>query len=387
MDVERYLLSLIAPAKAGDEIGSGVVFEGVSADAGPRFLFRAGGAPVVIEVSRIEDGRVWAARSKHFGFAYRSESSGIRVDSRVGVALCRAVANTASRNEDEVLSGMAGDAAKAEELGEAGARIRMVRIEKALSPAMDRGRAFYSLNPYAGCLIGCRFCYAQDRVADLRHFAGISSVPAWGSYVDVRINAPDVLAEELCELVPNPIKFCPIISDPYQRVEEKYQITRKCLQAIFDAGRGFSVIVLTRSVGMLRDLKLLAALPNTFAGVSIPTVDDGVRAHFEPRAAPIGERLALLERLRAEGIRTFAVVQPILPGPLDVLADALAERVSSVSAEVLRGVLGAEREFSDARYAEAREPSWQNEKLAALSEHLRQRGLRIWEGELPPDMA
>ncbi len=389
MDIERHLLALIAPARPGVEMGAGAVFEGVSVDAGLRFLFRVGGAPLLIEVSRIEDGRAWAARSLYFGFAYRAESFGVRVDSKVGGALCHALAAMARRNEEQVLSLLRDDAAKAVEQGELGARVREVRVGRALYRAMDRGRVFYSLSPYAGCLIGCRFCYAQERVADLRRFAG-QAPPAWGSYVDVYANAPDRVAKELLELEENPIKFCPIVSDPYQRIEEKYRITRGCLEAISDAEKQgkkrFPVIILTRSAGILRDVELLAGLSNTFGGVSIPTVDDEARVHFEPRAASVEERFRVLGELRAAGISTFAVVQPIWPGSVDRLADALAASVSSVSLEVLRSVEGAEREFLDVRYAHVRDPAWQMERLLLLRELLEARGVRIWEGELPPEL-
>ena len=42
----------------------------------------------------------------------------------------------------------------------------------------------------------------------------------------------------------------------------------------------------------------------------------------------------------------MVMVQPIFEGSLDRLADALAETADSVSIDVLRGVMGAKREFS-----------------------------------------
>src|ERR1051326_8509400 len=98
------------------------------------------------------------------------------------------------------------------------------------------------------------------------------------------------------------------------------------------------VFVLTRSRLVERDADLLASLPGSWAGASIPTFDDAVRRHFEPRAASITDRFALLRALRAAGAKTFAVVQPMLPGAVDAFADALAEAVSSVSIDVLYGV-------------------------------------------------
>jgi DNA repair photolyase len=120
--------------------------------------------------------------------------------------------------------------------------------------------------------------------------------------------------------------------------------------------------------------------------VSLPTIDDDARSHFEPRASSVSARLSLLEKLRDAGVETFAVVQPMLPGDPRRLADALAERVSSVSIDVLHGVEGAEREFAVPAYAIARRDTWQRQHALELRNALLERGIDVWSGELPPDL-
>ncbi len=144
--------------------------------------------------------------------------------------------------------------------------------------------------------------------------------------------------------------------------------------------------MLTRSRLAERDAELLASLPAAWVGASIPTFDDEVRRHFEPRAAPIADRFALLRTLRAAGVKTFAVVQPVLPGPVEAFADALAECVSSVSIDVLHGVQGAAADFADASYRTAATDDWQRERAAALTAALARNGVTIWEGDLPPSL-
>jgi len=236
-----------------------------------------------------------------------------------------------------------------------------------------------------GCLIGCRFCYAQSRVGIARDLERLPNVP-WGSYVDARINAPEVLAKELAETAPRPLKFCPIVCDPYQAVEKRYGITRRCLEAIRDAGAAWPTMVLTRSRLIERDAALLASLPSARGGVSIPTIDDAVRQHFEPRGASVDDRLGVLRMLRAAGVPTFAVVQPLLPGSIVALADALAETVSSVSIDVLHGVEGAEEEFDAPAYVESKDADWQVARALELEAALEVRGVAVWRGELPPDL-
>jgi DNA repair photolyase len=96
------------------------------------------------------------------------------------------------------------------------------------------------------------------------------------------------------------------------------------------------------------------------------------------------ERFAFLRALRAAGVKTFAVVQPMLPGPVDAFADALAEAVSSVSIDVLYGVQGAAADFADPSYSAVATESWQREHAAALTAALVRNDVTIWNGDLPP---
>jgi DNA repair photolyase len=201
----------------------------------------------------------------------------------------------------------------------------------------------------------------------------------------VRVNAPEVLARELAELPPAPIKFCPIVADPYQAVEARQGLTRACLEVLAKARPAWPVLILTRAKLIERDAALLASIPGARAGFSLPTADDDVRRRFEPRAASIPERLAALAVLRAAGVRTFAVVQPQLPGPLDVLADALAAHVDSVSLDVLHSIEGAAADFADPRWPESADAGWQMARLEELAAALTARGVTVWPGELPPD--
>lgn len=358
--------------------GHGAVLVDASAELGLRLTFMLDGARVHVEVAREEDGSPHAARSRRLLFSYRAE--GGRIDRAQGQALCRAVAALATANEEAVLAAIRAGAAEFE--GES--RVREVAVERILEAAGTEDAPFYTLSPYVGCLIGCRFCYAQSRLAPMRSLLGLPSA-AWGSWVDARMNAGVVLERELAALPPRPIKFCPIVSDPYHAIERRLRLTRRCLEVLALA-RHPNVMVLTRSTLVEEDLEILQSLPGARVGFSIATIDDAVREHFEPRAAPIPERLRILALMQRAGIATMAVVQPMLPGPLDALADALADVADSVSLDVLRGIENAADEFADARWSQAAEPDWQRTQAEALAEALGKRGVNVWAGELPPGM-
>jgi DNA repair photolyase len=381
VDLRAHLLELLAPLRPGDDLTPGARLLGVSTEVGFWLAFALPGGHVSVEVAPLGEGR-FAARTARFAISYRAEGGRNPIDPRLGLALCRAVAARVAANEERVTEALAQ---RAREAPIDAARVREVRVESVLEAAGHGAERFFKLSPYAGCLIGCRYCYAQTPMSVVRRLEMLPEV-AWGSYVDVRVNVAAVLEEELARLAPRPIKFCPILSDPYQAVEARYALTRACLAAIGAAAATWPVLVLTRSKLVTRDTALFASLPAAWVGASIPTVDDATRRHFEPRAASIPERLAALATLRAAGVRTFAVVQPLLPGSIEALADALAGAVSSVSIDVLRGEEQAARDFDDPRYSAARDDGWQRARAAELVAALAARSIPVWPGELPPEL-
>nr|WP_255216569.1 radical SAM protein [Pseudenhygromyxa sp. WMMC2535] len=379
-----HLLALMRPTEPGEELAPGLRFVRASTELGLRLTFLVDGRHEVhVELSPLEQSPKYAARSEYLAFGYR-HGGAERVDQKLGLRVCQAVARHVGAREAEVLGQLGADAEAAQD-EEGSARLREIEISRLLELAGDPGQRFYTLSPYVGCLIGCRFCYAQTRLDPMRSLLRLPQV-RWGSYVDVRINAAEVLAEELRSLPRYPIKFCPIVSDPYQAVEKRFEVTRRCLEVIRDAPEPPPALVMTRSTLMLRDLELIRESPSVWVGASIPTIDDEVCAHFEPRAAPASERLAMLRTFKQAGVRCWVVVQPMLPGNTDAFADALAEVVDSVSIGVLRGEHGAEQDFADPRFAAARDEDWQRDQAFALRDALEARGVAVWAGELPPSL-
>lgn len=384
MDLEAQLLRLVAPLGVGDELLPGVRLVRASASSGWRLTFDDGGREIHVELALRDPARPAAATTAELAVSYRLARSGATLDPARGKQLADAVARHVEPREQDVLESIARQAARARRSDADGARVREVTTARALEPMGTPDERFYGLSPYAGCVVGCRFCYADSRLRPLRRLERLEELP-WGSYVEVRANVAEVLAAELPVVRPRVVKFCPILSDPYQGVERRYGLTRACLEVLAgDPGRP-TVLVLTRTALVTRDVDVLAAIPNALAGVSLPTVDEAVRLHFEPRAASVETRLETLRTLRASGVRTFAIVQPLLPGPVEGLADALASTVTSVRIDVLYGVEGAVAEFSDPRYAHARDPAWQRDTAAALAAALRTRGVGVWGSELPPE--
>ncbi len=178
----------------------------------------------------------------------------------------------------------------------------------------------YVINPYTGCQHNCSYCYAHF----MKRFTGHKE--PWGQFVDVKVNAPDLLMLEITRKKRGRV-WISGVCDPYQPLEAKYKLTRQCLEIL--AQNDWPVTVQTRSSLVLRDLDVLSKGKNFEVGLSITTADDGIRKIFEPNAPPIEARLRALDELHHAGMRTYAMIAPMLPGAED-LAEILAGKVDKV---------------------------------------------------------
>ncbi len=180
--------------------------------------------------------------------------------------------------------------------------------------------ADYTVNPYVGCQHRCTYCYARF----MKRFTGHRE--PWGEFVDVKINAPDLLCKEINRKPPGRV-WISGVCDPYQPIEKKYELTRKCLEVL--VGCGWPITVQTKSPLVLRDIDLFRRVANIEVGLSVTTADDDIRELFEPNAPSIEERIRALGELHNAGIRTYAMIAPMLPGA-EELAAQLTGRVDYV---------------------------------------------------------
>ncbi len=178
--------------------------------------------------------------------------------------------------------------------------------EISVKSVLSKSRVYdYSVNPYRGCSNACRYCYA----AFMKRFTGHRE--PWGDFVDVKINAPEVLAKEI-KRKPVGRVWVSGVCDPYQPAEKMYRLTRRCLEILL--GSGWPVTIQTKSSLVLRDADVLKTSEGVEVGFSIATAEEKMRQIFEPGASPIYERIDALKSLHAHGIKTFVMIAPLLPG-------------------------------------------------------------------------
>lgn len=179
-------------------------------------------------------------------------------------------------------------------------------IQKSKIPSID-----YVINPYTGCILACAYCYASFN----GRLVG-EPVKEWGNYVYAKSNAVELARKELSKMSDakrHGTMLLSSVTDPYQGLERKLKITRGILEALVENKYPGLVRILTKSPLVLRDIDLLARLPNVEVGLTVTTTDDQISRWLEVRAPSASRRLRALTELHLAGIPIFAFVGPLLP--------------------------------------------------------------------------
>src|SRR3989338_5149630 len=169
----------------------------------------------------------------------------------------------------------------------------------------------YVINPYVGCRFGCTYCYASF----MGRFVS-KQINDWGEYVYAKINAPELLRNELRKLKNkgrNKSVLFSSVTDPYQGLEAKYKITRKCLEILLEYGFEGTISILTKSNLVLRDVDLLSKFRHAEIGMTLRSTNDDISRYFEKFAPAASVRLEVLQKLNQTGLKTYVFVGPLLP--------------------------------------------------------------------------
>ena len=217
-------------------------------------------------------------------------------------------------------------------------------------PAASRVPFRYTINAYRGCSHACTYCFARPT----HEYLGLGAGEDFDRKVVVKVNAVERLRAELAART-----WCGehiamgTNTDPYQRCEGKYHLTRGIVAVLAQAANPFSV--LTKSTLILRDLDVLreaAGRTSVRANLSIATLDESVWRSTEPGTPHPRQRVAAVARLNQAGIPCGVLVAPVLPGlsdtpeQLQAVVEACVEAgATSISAIVLHLRPGVREHF------------------------------------------
>jgi DNA repair photolyase len=172
-----------------------------------------------------------------------------------------------------------------------------------------------SINPYRGCEHGCPYCYARPT----HEYFGLSAGLDFETKIFVKGDAPELLRKELRSPKWQPQTLgISGVTDCYQPIERKLQLTRRCLQVLAEFRNPAGIV--TKSALVTRDIDVLGELARHEAAMvflSITSLDAELIGKMEPRTARPAARLAALQTLSAAGIPVGVLVAPVIPGLTD----------------------------------------------------------------------
>ncbi|NNL74868.1 MAG: hypothetical protein HKO68_00880 [Desulfobacterales bacterium] len=173
-----------------------------------------------------------------------------------------------------------------------------------LNPCTLKGRNF-QIDPYIGCEHYCYYCYALNQAET-----------DWSKEVLIHKDITSRLESELAGIPPQTI-YMGWETDPYQPCEGEYRQTRQVLELLLK--KGFSASILTKSDLVLRDTDLLQKMNEANISASVAFIDNDVRRLLESNTIDTDARNSALKKLKAAGLRTSAMICPVIPYITDVM--------------------------------------------------------------------
>lgn len=174
--------------------------------------------------------------------------------------------------------------------------IKEINVQRLINTITKKDTLFqgsYTLDPYQNCTFGCIYC---DSTLD--------------DTIYVKHNAIKVLENELAFLPKDRI-IIGSVHDPYQPVEDNYQLTHQILTLLSKSNH--PAHILTKSNSILNDVLLIKKLTNPIVTFTILDLDETLWRTVEPHTPSPQQRLETMKTLAEEGITTGLAIIPTLP--------------------------------------------------------------------------
>ncbi|MEW6087360.1 MAG: radical SAM protein [bacterium] len=181
--------------------------------------------------------------------------------------------------------------------------INEIKIQRILNPtAIDLGE--YVINPFMGCEYACLYCYVRsNRVISKKN-------KPWGEYVDVRVNAPELLEKELKSKNPKTV-LLGSTTECFQPAEAGYGITKRLIEILNN--HGVYYVILTRSPYIVNYIDLLKKGFCKRIYFTVNNFGQNFKNKLEPNSPPFNLRIEAVNSLLDENITVVPYFSPVLP--------------------------------------------------------------------------
>jgi DNA repair photolyase len=170
----------------------------------------------------------------------------------------------------------------------------------------------WTVNPFRGCELGCRYCYARST----HEYLGHCEPEEFEERIYVKQADPARLRADLVRARASGLEVAlGTATDPYQPAECRFAITRRLLEAMATVP-GLRISITTKSAPITRDAALLRELARgseLHVNFSVISLDAALLRVIEPRAPRPDLRLAAMRTLTDAGVPTRLFIMPVLP--------------------------------------------------------------------------
>lgn len=162
----------------------------------------------------------------------------------------------------------------------------------------------YNMNIYKGCSHGCIYCDSRSECYGVDNF----------DQVRAKENALALIERDLKSKRRKGVVGTGAMSDPYNPMERKHELTRGALRLVNQYG--FGIAIATKSDLIIRDIDLLKDIAKhspVLVKITITTADDTQCKKIEPNVCNASHRFHAIRQLSNAGIYVGILLMPVLP--------------------------------------------------------------------------
>ena len=179
-----------------------------------------------------------------------------------------------------------------------------------------KGLASFGVNVGTKCGHGCTYCSTGAILRMHRSFRQCRVNPFAGDCAIVDPHTADRVRRDAQRLRRRGwVQLC-TLTDAYAPEAQQFNLAANCLEAILSQP-DWRVRILTKNAAVRDDFALLAQyVDRILVGLSLTAAPDktNIIAAIEPHASTIPERMSAMSAAAACGLRTYAMLCPLLPG-------------------------------------------------------------------------
>ena len=179
--------------------------------------------------------------------------------------------------------------------------------------------ATHAVNIGTKCDHDCQYCSSGSLLRMHRSFKEAGRSPFGHGYAIVDPDTPTRISDDARRIRHRGMVQLCTTTDAWSPAAQQYDLGRRCLKAIL-AEPDWSVRILTKNVAVSRDFDLVGEQRDrVLVGISITATPRNAQviSAIEPHASTIEERMAVLIQAHKLGLRTYAMLCPLLPGIAD----------------------------------------------------------------------